>query len=73
MFRDPWEIKKFLRLQRSNMAKIARDIGVNYNQVQETVDGRRNDRAVLAHLRDLGCPEKHLSLPEDMQKQSATS
>ena len=37
-------------------------------QVNETLQGARNDRKVLRYLLDLGCPEKYLDLPADMHK-----
>jgi len=68
MYRDPWEIRKFLSLRNTNMRKLAQELGVKYPQVQETVRGIRNDRTVLAHLRDMGCPLAALSLPDDLKR-----
>lgn len=70
-YRDPWEIRKFLSLRGTNMLRIAKELGKYPQQVQETVRGTRNDREVLAKLRDMGCPEKYLSLPEDMKQEQA--
>lgn len=36
-------------------------------QVRETISGGRNDRRVLAWLREHGCPVKLLALPLDMR------
>ena len=36
-------------------------------QVNETLQGRRNDRRVLQRLIDLGCPREYLNLPETMK------
>lgn len=66
LFRDPWGIRKFLSLRGTNMRQIAKEMGKHPQQVQETVRGIRNDREVLARLRDMGCPEEYLSLPKDM-------
>lgn len=70
-YRDPWEIRRFLSLQDTNMLRIAEQLGVKYPQVQETVKGIRNDRRVLAYLRDMGCPLNALSLPEDLKAEMA--
>ena len=44
-------------------------LGMKYfTQVSETMNGSRNDRAVLQYLLDLGCPAAYLDLPHDMQK-----
>lgn len=37
-------------------------------QVNETLQGTRNDRRVLQYLLDLGCPEEYLDLPKGMHK-----
>lgn len=68
IYRDPWEIRKFLSMKNTNMRRVAQHLGVKYPQVQETVRGIRNDRTVLAYLRDMGCPQDALSLPEDMEQ-----
>lgn len=68
--RDPWEIRKFLNVKGTNMTKLARSLGVSVNLVHVTVTGARNNRKVLTALRELGCPEKVLSLPEDMKEEN---
>ncbi len=37
-------------------------------QVNETLQGTRNDRRVLQYLFELGCPEEYLDLPTDIHK-----
>ena len=39
-----------------------------HTQVVETILGDRDDRRVLAWLRDHGCPVEYLKLPTDMQE-----
>jgi len=47
---------------------IQKAIGFRYHtQVVETLLGDRDDRKVLAWLRDHGCPVEYLKLPPDMQ------
>lgn len=46
---------------------IALQLGVNRSLVSNTIYGRKNNRRVLAYLRDAGCPEKWLDLPEDIR------
>lgn len=66
-FRKPWEIRKVLSLRGTSMREVADVIGVKYTQVTETVKGIRNDRKVLAHLFEIGCPAHALSLPADLK------
>ncbi|MBI9081725.1 MAG: helix-turn-helix transcriptional regulator [Pseudodesulfovibrio sp.] len=66
-YRKPWRIREFLELLGKTQADVARDLGKSPVVVNRTVRGNINNRAVLRHLRDMGCPEKYLSLPEDMQ------
>lgn len=40
----------------------------NHTPVSLTIDGKKNLRKVLAYLREMGCPEQFLALPEDMRK-----
>jgi biotin operon repressor len=49
------------------MSKIADTLGISRQVVQATVRGNRNNRKVLQLLKEMGCPEQHLSLPEDMR------
>jgi hypothetical protein len=40
-------------------------------QVSETMWGLRDDRRVLAHLLQIGCPARYLELPEDLLEAAA--
>lgn len=65
--RQPWQIRGYLadRLGMS-MADVARELDMTDSLVRDTIRGARNNRRVLAYLRDAGCPVKYLSLPPDM-------
>lgn len=67
--RMPFRIREFLAKKRSNMSKIAKELGLSHQVVQATVKGIKNNRKVLGKLQGMGCPEKYLSLPDDMLKQ----
>lgn len=64
--RKPFRIREFLDGEGTNMAQVARKVGVSRQVVQATVRGQRNNRKVLGHLKAMGCPLTFLSLPEDM-------
>ena len=66
--RDPWPIRRRLNELGTNMAQIARDIGISQTVVQGTVKGQRNNRRVLTALLEAGCEPEILSLPEDMKE-----
>lgn len=68
--RMPFRIREFLANKRTNMTKIAEELGISHQVVQATVKGIKNNRKVLGLLQDMGCPEKYLSLPDDMLKQN---
>lgn len=40
----------------------------NHTPVSLTIDGKKNLRKVLQYLKDQGCPEIYLGLPDDMVK-----
>ncbi|MGE4471138.1 MAG: hypothetical protein AB7D47_13470 [Desulfovibrio sp.] len=65
--RQPWRIREFLESQGMNMADVGRKVGASKHLMSETVRGIRNHRRILAYLRDMGCPEKYLDLPEDLK------
>jgi hypothetical protein len=65
--RQPWRIKEFLCGKGMTQVDVARALGKSPTLVQRTIKGAINNRVVLGYLRDLGCPLKVLSLPEDMQ------
>lgn len=63
-FRQPFRIKEFLAGKGINMSHIARELGVHHSLVGYTVKGTKNNKKVLKHLLDLGCPKEYLSMPE---------
>lgn len=65
--RRPYRIREFLDAQGLKMADIARQLGVTHQAVASTVKGAKNNRRVLAVLRDMGCPVEALGLPDDME------
>lgn len=67
-FRKPFRIREFLDSIGSNMKSVADEMGVNPSLVRDTIRGTKNNRRVLAKLQDMGCPERYLSLPDDMIK-----
>jgi hypothetical protein len=69
--RESWRIREFLDGLGLHMVDVARSLDVSRNLVGETVKGLRNNRKILTHLRELGCPEKWLDLPEDMKGRRA--
>ncbi len=68
--RDPWVIRRHLDLKNTNMSQIAKKLQLSPAMVQQTVKGSKNNRRVLAMLRELGCPVEALSLPEDMKPET---
>ncbi len=65
--RQPWRIREFLESRGMNMADVDREVGASKHLMSETVRGIRNHRRILAYIRDMGCPEKYLDLPEDLK------
>jgi transcriptional regulator with XRE-family HTH domain len=65
-FRQPWRIREFLSAKNLTMMDIAKELDKPHSTVSRTIQGTLNNRQVLAWLRDLGVPEKYLSLPEDL-------
>ncbi len=65
--RQPWRIREYLDLRGQTQTDVARELGMNRSTVNRTIRGSINNRRVLEYLRALGCPEKYLSLPEDMK------
>ncbi|OEU69164.1 MAG: hypothetical protein BA863_03495 [Desulfovibrio sp. S3730MH75] len=70
-FRNPWAIREFLDSKGTNMSRVAVEIGLSAVIVQQTVRGVRNNKKVLAKLKELGCPVGALSLPEDMKEKAS--
>ena len=69
--RDYWAIKKWLDRKGLTIADIAAAAEFSVGIVSQTIRGIRNSRRVLIVFINLGCPAKHLSLPEDMKKKTA--
>ena len=67
-FRKPYRIREYLDSQGTNMKRVADELGVNPSLVRDTIRGVKNNRRVLSKLQDMGCPERYLSLPKDMQE-----
>lgn len=70
-YRKPYRIREFLDALGTNMAQVAHELNLSRQIVQATVRGQRNNRRVLGYLKELGCPDVYLSLPDEMQKTSA--
>ncbi|WP_321402633.1 helix-turn-helix transcriptional regulator [Maridesulfovibrio sp.] len=66
--RYPWRIKEWMSAHDLTQIKIAKDIGISKSIVSSTINGSTNNKKVLAYLRDKGCPQKYLSLPEEMKE-----
>lgn len=66
--RKPYRIREFLDQQETNMTRLADELGVSRQVVQATVRGNANNRKVLKLLKAMGCPERYLSLPVDLQE-----
>ena len=65
--RDSWGIREWLAAQKLNMTKVARILEVHPTNVTRTVAGIDNNRKVLLYLKNIGCPLKSLSLPDDIR------
>lgn len=50
---------------------LARDMGLSYSVVLETMRGLRNNRKVLRRLLELGAQPEYMDLPKDMQNKAA--
>lgn len=64
---DRREARAWMVLQGIRAVHIQREMGYpRTGQVNDTLQGRRNDRKVLQYLIDKGCPAANLKLPKDM-------
>ena len=45
----------------------------SWAQVSETLNGKRNNRAVLSLLRRKGCPDRYLDLPVEMETEEVAA
>lgn len=61
--RRPHKIKAWLADRQMTQTEIARRLGVQRQQVCDTINSRKNHRRVLIYLYKAGCPVEHLGLP----------
>lgn len=64
--RDYYGIKKWLDSNGIKVGDVAKAVGLHCSVAGHTIYGRMNNRKILWHLVDLGCPHELLSLPQDM-------
>lgn len=68
MKRNSVEIRVWMQRKGIRLVTIQRALDFkSHKTVLATIEGPENNRRVLGWLRDNGCPEKHLALPEDMR------
>jgi len=65
--RQPWRIREWLDAKGMTLTDVGNAVGVNRQLASETVRGLRNNKRILTHLRDMGCPERFLDLPEQLK------
>ncbi|WP_291325310.1 hypothetical protein [Desulfovibrio sp. UCD-KL4C] len=71
--RNPWPIKEWMDFHGIRQADIAIKAGVKgHSLVSRTIHGGANNKKVLGALRDLGCPDNILSLPEEMKTEQTS-
>lgn len=69
-YRQTFRIKEWMDARGIRLVDVAAHAGLrDHAVVSRTVRGGSNNRKVLKALKDLGCPEKYLALPKDMQMQ----
>lgn len=69
---DRREARAWMVMQELRPLDIQNALGFRYHtQVVETLLGDRDNRRVLAWMRDHGCPVDYLKLPKDMQEKQA--
>ena len=66
--RKPWRIREWLEDRGLNLSDVGQEIGVSRQLMSDTVRGVRNNQKALIKLRDMGCPDKYLDLPENLKK-----
>lgn len=66
--RNNTEIIVWLKRKKIKQTQIATEVGKKPVHVWETINGKRNDRAILAWLINKGCPVGLLDLPADMKE-----
>lgn len=66
--RRTWRIKEWMDAAGILQRDVADAAGLKgVATVSRTIRGSDNNRKVLSALLDMGCPERFLGLPEDMQ------
>lgn len=61
--------KAWMLLEGIKQVDIQKELNYRHDtQVNETLQGVRNDRGVLRYLLKQGCPSHYLNLPTDMQE-----
>ena len=58
---NPSGVRRFLRMICLPQVTISRSIEVSRELVSGTIKGKYGSRRVLAHLREIGCPEEYLT------------
>ena len=66
--RNVQKIKIWLLKKKITQVDIIRELGEEQTYVNKTINGLRNNRKVLAYLRENGCPVSYLALPKDMEE-----
>lgn len=66
--RNSIEIICWLKRNAIKQTQIAQECGKHKAHVWETIHGDRNDRVILAWLKDKECPAEFLDLPADMRE-----
>ncbi len=71
MKRNSVEIRVWMRRKGIKLVDVQRalDFG-DHKTVWATIEGKENNRRVLAWLVEKRCPKKYLALPDDMRKAS---
>jgi len=58
--RNALMISMHLKMRKSSIAQVARDLGVSYPAVYNTAIGISSSKRVLARLRQMGIPDMYL-------------
>ncbi|GAB6039019.1 hypothetical protein JCM15519_35780 [Fundidesulfovibrio butyratiphilus] len=66
--RKPWRIREWLEERGLSLSDVGQEIGVSRQLMSDTARGVRNNQKALTKLRDMGCPDKYLDLPENLKK-----
>lgn len=61
-------IQEVLDVHHMTAKGLARDMGLSYSVVLDTMRGMRNNRKVLRRLLELGAQPEYMDLPKDLQQ-----